>query len=203
MSNQGSDHAIELQPPENFAMVQSGIYRSAFPRTKNLTHIKSLNLKTVLPLVPEEYPEALAEFYKANGIKLLSHGLDGNKWPFKELNEDDVSNILKDVFNINNQPLLIHCNKGKHRTGSVVGCIRKVQGWALTAILNEYYMYACPKARLEDQRFIELFDEVKFIKENSALLSSYNGYITGTVTDNHILTDSLSQAHVDPITVDP
>ena len=57
-----------------------------------------------------------------------------------------------------NQPVLIHCNKGKHRTGSVVGCIRRLQNWSLSAVVNEYIMFAAPKTRLEDQRFIESFD---------------------------------------------
>ena len=44
-----------LLPPENFSMVESGVYRSAFPRTKNFSFLKSLKLKTVIPLVPEVY----------------------------------------------------------------------------------------------------------------------------------------------------
>jgi tyrosine-protein phosphatase SIW14 len=70
----------------------------------------------------------------------------------------DVYRILKDVLNQSYQPLLIHCNKGKHRTGSIVGCIRKIRSWALTSVINEYYMFAMPKARFEDQIFIESFD---------------------------------------------
>lgn len=100
----------------------------------------------------------LKEFYAANGINLLCHGLDGNKWPFKELQFEQVCAILQAALNPANQPVLIHCNKGKHRTGSVVGCIRKTQQWSLTAVVNEYCMFAAPKTRLEDQRFIESFD---------------------------------------------
>jgi tyrosine-protein phosphatase SIW14 len=54
------DDVVELLPPQNFAMVESGVYRSSFPRTKNCSFLRSLNLKTVISLVPEEYPVNMA-----------------------------------------------------------------------------------------------------------------------------------------------
>ena len=54
--------------------------------------------------------------------------------------------------------MLIHCNKGKHRTGCLVGCIRKLQHWSLTSIFDEYRRSSAPKSRSMDQQFIELFD---------------------------------------------
>ena len=45
----------------------------------------------------------------------------------------------------------------KHRTGCVMGILRRLQGWALTPTLAEYRMYAMPKERIMDQMFIELF----------------------------------------------
>ena len=63
--------------PDNFSMVESGVYRSAFPNEKNYGFLKTLNIKTVISLVTEEYPSNLMEFYKAHNITLISHGLDG------------------------------------------------------------------------------------------------------------------------------
>lgn len=148
----------DFMPPENFAMVEPGVYRSAFPRMKNTSFLKRLKLKTVVPLVPEDYPIALAEFYEANGIKLMPFGLDGNKWPFKNIDIEIFAQALVTVLQPENRPVLIHCNKGKHRTGSLVGCIRKYRGWSLSCITAEYLLFAAPKSRLEDQRFIEMFD---------------------------------------------
>ena len=54
--------------------------------------------------------------------------------------------------------MLIHCNKGKHRTGCLIGCLRKVQQWSLTVIFDEYRRFAEPKPRFLDQQYIELFD---------------------------------------------
>jgi tyrosine-protein phosphatase SIW14 len=149
---------VEILAPENFAMVESGVYRSAFPRTKNISFLKRLKLKTVVSLVPEDYPLAMSEFYENSGVRLLSCGLEGNKWPFKGIDIAALRQVLTDILNPDSRPLLIHCNKGKHRTGSVVGCLRKIRGWALSTIFTEYLLYAAPKTRLEDQQLIEFFE---------------------------------------------
>ena len=39
-------------------------------------------------------------------------------------------------------PVLVHCNKGRHRTGCLVGCIRKIQVRPLRADGGEC---ACPR----------------------------------------------------------
>lgn len=144
--------------PTNFSMVEKGLYRSSFPRTKNISFIKQLGLKMVISLVLEDYPDAIMEFYEKNGIKLVTHGLEGNKGPFKGIDSDEFRACLRDVLNPANQPLLVHCNKGKHRTGCVVACVRRIRSWALSPCLHEYLLFSSPKSRLEDQRFIEAFD---------------------------------------------
>lgn len=62
-----------------------------------------------------------------------------------------------------NHPILIHCNKGKHRTGCLVGCLRKFQRWSYTSIFDEYRTFSNPKSRAMDQQFIELFDTRKIV----------------------------------------
>lgn len=46
----------------------------------------------------------------------------------------------------------------QHRTGCLVGCLRKLQKWCLTSVFDEYLRFAAAKARVSDERFIELFD---------------------------------------------
>ena len=36
--------------PENFSMVEDGVYRSAFPRSKNMAFLDKLGLRSVLSL---------------------------------------------------------------------------------------------------------------------------------------------------------
>lgn len=155
------DEIEELFPPENFVMVTKGIFRSSFPKRKNFAFMKRLGLKTILTLILEEYPDQNMRFLHDNGIKLMQFGIAGNKEPFAQIPPDQITAALSAILDRRNHPMLIHCNKGKHRTGCLVGCLRKLQGWSYTAIFDEYRLFSHPKSRAMDQQFIELYDAAR------------------------------------------
>ena len=146
-----------LHPPANFSMVWRGVYRSSFPTRKNFGFLRTLRLRSVLYLCPEEYPDTNQKFLEDEGIALLKFGVVGNKEPFDEIPEGVIAAALAEVLDGANHPMLIHCNQGKHRTGCLVGCVRKAQHWSLVAIFDEYRRFAGDKARVVDQQFIERF----------------------------------------------
>ncbi|KAK6464398.1 tyrosine phosphatase family-domain-containing protein [Scheffersomyces coipomensis] len=152
-----------LTPPENFSTVVNQIYRSSFPQPLNFTFLKTLKLKSILCLIPEDYPQLQLEFLHQENIKLFQLGMSGNKEPFVKINHDLITEAIKIVINPDNQPILIHCNRGKHRTGCLVGVLRRLQKWSLTIIFDEYRKFAAPKERPMDQQFIELYDETEII----------------------------------------
>ncbi|KAM3328047.1 tyrosine-protein phosphatase DSP1 [Capsicum galapagoense] len=148
-----------LVPPLNFAMVDYGVFRSGFPDTANFAFLQTLGLRSIIYLCPEAYPEANVEFLNANGIRLFQFAIEGSKEPpMVNIPDETIREALKVVLDEKNHPLLIHCKRGKHRTGSLVGCLRKLQKWCLTSIFDEYQRYAAEKARVSDLRFMELFD---------------------------------------------
>ncbi|XP_021273646.1 probable tyrosine-protein phosphatase At1g05000 isoform X1 [Herrania umbratica] len=155
-ANTGDD--LNLIPPLNFAMVDNGIFRSGFPDSANFSFLQTLNLRSIIYLCPEPYPEANTEFLKSNGIRLFQFGIEGYKEPFVNIPEDTIREALKVVLDARNHPVLIHCKRGKHRTGCLVGCLRKLQRWCLSSVFDEYQRFAAAKARVSDQRFMELFD---------------------------------------------
>ncbi|KAI5437937.1 Tyrosine-protein phosphatase dsp5 [Lathyrus oleraceus] len=71
---------------------------------------------------------------------------------------DSIMEALKILLDVRNHPVLIHCKRGKHRTGCVVGCFRKMQNWCLSSVFEEYQRYAGAKSRTTDLTFIEMFD---------------------------------------------
>ena len=146
-----------LVPPVNFSLVVKGIYRGSYPNARNFSFLKQLGLKTVLFLCPEDYSQSNQEFLKENNINLITVPMEGNKEPFKIIPRDFMDDALIHLTNIKNHPIYIHCNKGKHRTGSVVGCFRKLQLWTLTSIFEEYRRFAGTKARQIDEQYIELY----------------------------------------------
>ncbi|KAL9682331.1 hypothetical protein QQ045_014127 [Rhodiola kirilowii] len=159
-------------PPLNFSMVDNGIFRSGFPDPANFSFLHTLALRSVLYLCPEPYPEANMEFLKTNGIELFHFGIESCKEPFVNIPEDTIREALKVVLDAKNHPILIHCKRGKHRTGCVVGCLRKLQRWCLTSVFDEYQRFAAAKARVSDQRFMELFDVASLKHEPMSFSSS-------------------------------
>ncbi|KAI5476476.1 hypothetical protein MNV49_007723 [Pseudohyphozyma bogoriensis] len=147
----------DLVEPENFAQVAPHLYRSSFPKPQHFAFLKTLGLKTVVSLVQDEYPSANNEFLEREGIKFYKFGIPGGKEPSGDIPVEKIVAALNVVFDVRNLPILVHCNKGKHRTGCLVGCLRRAQNWANEDILAEYQRYSFPKSRTVDQEFIESF----------------------------------------------
>ncbi|KEG12136.1 tyrosine phosphatase [Trypanosoma grayi] len=149
-----------LVPSINFAMVCPGVYRSGYPTRKNYRFIRALRLRTILYLCPEEYAESNVKFCEENGINILRFSTEGNKEPFMDISEPLMHRILSALIDTRTHPVLIHCNKGKHRTGTVVACLRLLQGWSLVSIFQEYCGFAGDKARMGDQQYVELYNPI-------------------------------------------
>ena len=144
-----------LQPPANFSLVAKGIFRGSYPNSKNFPFMKTLHLKTILFLCPEEYSNK--EFLKENNINLINVPLEGNKEPFKIIPTELMHQAITALADKRNYPIYVHCNKGKHRTGTVIGCFRKLQMWSLTSIFEEYRRFTGKRARQIDEQFMELY----------------------------------------------
>ncbi|KPA75534.1 putative tyrosine phosphatase [Leptomonas pyrrhocoris] len=149
-----------LVPTINFSMVCPGVYRSGYPTKKNYSFLCALRLRSILYLCPEDYAESNLKFCEENGIHVLRFPTEGNKEPFNDISEPLMHRILGAICDTRNLPLLIHCNKGKHRTGTVVACLRHLQGWSLVSIFEEYKRFASDKARVGDQQYVELYHPI-------------------------------------------
>ncbi|KAF2770146.1 protein-tyrosine phosphatase, partial [Teratosphaeria nubilosa] len=148
-----------LIPPPNFgATKSSAVYRSAFPQDRNIEFLKTLNVKTVLCLVATEPSESYNNWIKQGDINRLRVDIAPNKDGKVGTTWDSLCEALLHVLDAANYPLHIHCNQGRHRTGCVIACLRKVQRWPIEDILAEYRSYADPKARPGDIELIEKFD---------------------------------------------
>lgn len=145
-------------PPVNFSMVAKGVYRGSYPNYSNFSFLKNLGLKTVLYLCEEDYTQLNIDFLRENDISLITVQMEGNKPPFKTIPRVQMIEALRHLTDVRNHPIYVHCDKGVYRTGTVIGCLRKLQNWSLTSIFDEYRCFAGAKARQIDERYIELFD---------------------------------------------
>ncbi|KAH9896266.1 tyrosine phosphatase family-domain-containing protein [Xylariomycetidae sp. FL2044] len=144
-----------LAMPVNFGNVVPGVYRSGYPVAADYPFIQGLGLRTIVTLVNKELPDGFQQFMDGNGIRQKVFDMAGTKK--EEIPVALMASIIAFVTDRRNHPLLIHCNHGKHRTGSVVGVLRKANEWDLERIISEYSGYAAPKAREGDIKYITDF----------------------------------------------
>ncbi|KAJ4131418.1 tyrosine-protein phosphatase siw14 [Fusarium equiseti] len=152
--------------PFNFGVVVPGVYRSSFPKSHDFEYIKGLGLKTIVTLVKkDDLDHDLETFITREGIRQVVFNMKGTKKEAIPL--DTMKGILNVVLDKSNYPLLIHCNHGKHRTGCVVGVVRKITGWDAARVVAEYNTYAEPKARECDVTYLEGFEVSSLVLANT------------------------------------
>ncbi|EMD96434.1 hypothetical protein COCC4DRAFT_84126 [Bipolaris maydis ATCC 48331] len=147
-----------LIPPTNYGAVLPGcIYRSGYPQEKNYDFIKHVGIKTILTLVPEPLTPEFQAFMKDAGIQHFHAHIRANKGEVR-VESCEMARALRLIMDRSNHPILVHCNKGKHRTGCTIACFRRVLGLDPDVIREEYHTYAGVKARFLDEVFFENFD---------------------------------------------
>ncbi|KAH6695400.1 tyrosine-protein phosphatase SIW14 [Plectosphaerella plurivora] len=143
--------------PYNFGVVVPGVYRSSYPKPQDFSYMQKLGLKTVVTLGRKDEPDhEYADFMAATGIR--HHIIDMKGTKKESIPIRTMKDILRIVLDQQHYPLMIHCNHGKHRTGCVVAVVRKVSGWKVDLILDEYRTYAAPKVRDCDLDYISSFE---------------------------------------------
>lgn len=151
-------------PPLNFCPVEKQLYRSGQPSLINESFLEELHLKTILWLASEEPNEDFLDFCLARNINIEFVGLINdynytNINPWDSLDERTIKNALELICNKENYPLLVCCGMGRHRTGAVIGCLRRLQGWNLASVSEEYRRFSGSRGgRILVELLIESFD---------------------------------------------
>lgn len=157
----GPHKELKYIPPLNFSPVvctEVSLYRSGYPMPINYSFIKGqLHLRTVIYIgEKEDISEEYSTFLNNENIRFLYMPLDS--YCGKGINER-IDKILEIILNVDNYPMLIHSNKGKHRVGIIVGIIRKLlQGWSIASIYQEYGLFSGGLKDEVDLEFITMFE---------------------------------------------
>ena len=148
-----------LVPCDNFGHVESNVYRSAFPNPESFDHLKLLSLRTVINLSQEALTRAATSFFQENQVLLVDVGLQVWSHPkCASISPELIKEAMSYVLDSSHHPLLVMSSSGTHQVGTLVGCLRRLQRWNLTSILEEYRSYAAPNPRPFCEQFIELWD---------------------------------------------
>lgn len=160
-------------PPINFAVVESGLYRSGHPQPFNFDFLETLKLKTIIYLGDKTDNYDYYRWIKEKGINFRFFSLkEMGKANANDSTMDHGSELMNSALNLllnrDNYPILIHSNKGKHRVGVLVGLVRAyLQGWTLSGAFDEYGKFSREKGDY-DLEFIEMFEPqlvVDFFKQ--------------------------------------
>ncbi|KAL9079150.1 MAG: hypothetical protein Q9157_001949 [Trypethelium eluteriae] len=119
------------------------------------TSDEAISIKTLVSAIT---PPAHAEWMKENGIEHIQIPILPNKEGKPSTPVVNFNSALAVILRRSSHPILIHCNQGRHRTGCVVACFRRVIGEDLIAAISEYHTYADPKARPPDEVWIRNYD---------------------------------------------
>ncbi|KAL2641920.1 hypothetical protein R1flu_009507 [Riccia fluitans] len=150
-----------MSVPDAYGVVEPGVYRAKAADAPNLPFLLHLRLRTLLYLSPDPLLPAFITFLDKCATRFIHLGLKVWK-PFaswKPVSEELIKDALEIILDVNNHPIMVMCSSGIHQTGTVVGCLRRLQSWNLTSLLEEYRRYAGSKARYANEQFMELFDE--------------------------------------------
>lgn len=178
-------------PPLSFSPVVStdvSLYRSGYPMPLNFPFIRDqLHLRTIIYVGDkQELSQEYQDFLATENIKFHNIFMDSCRDPAVD---ERMNEVLKLVLDIDNYPILIHSNKGKHRVGVVVGIIRKVlQGWSLTGIYQEYGIFSGGLKGEADMEYVTMFETcLKVPKEKVPrfaifwVLNMSVGYLTNLI----------------------
>lgn len=152
---------FRVVPPLNFCPVEKQLYRSGQPSALNHSFLEQLNLKSIIWLAIEDPQDSFLKFIDENDINFFYNlgydSIGSNSWD--GLSEASIKQALEIICDKRNHPLLVCCGMGRHRTGTVIGCLRKLQGWNLASVSEEYRRFTGVKGgRILVELLIEAFD---------------------------------------------
>ncbi|MDO9071581.1 MAG: tyrosine-protein phosphatase, partial [Deltaproteobacteria bacterium] len=121
---------VKLEGVPNLYRVSGELYRGDQPSAQGMQNLKNLGLKTILNL---------RSFHSDRG-EIGDTGLAYEHIYMKAWHpeEEDVVRFLKIVTDPKRAPVLVHCQHGADRTGTMIAVYRiAVQGWSKAEAIRE------------------------------------------------------------------
>uniref|UniRef100_K3W6Q6 Tyrosine-protein phosphatase domain-containing protein n=1 Tax=Globisporangium ultimum (strain ATCC 200006 / CBS 805.95 / DAOM BR144) TaxID=431595 RepID=K3W6Q6_GLOUD len=149
-----------LNPPLFFEIVEDQVYRSNKCDSSSFPFLATLHLNTVVYLSYDDLTRELVDFFKEKEITVIHLGLkyrSSSHW--KGISEGMAKEAIEHILDQRRHPIMVMCKTGVHFAGTIIGCLRRLQNWSLTATIDKYRNLASSiKTRFENEQFIELFD---------------------------------------------
>lgn len=109
----GGNNPNLLNPPEQFGIVEPGIYRSDMLQQPHFTYLKQFGFKTLIMLSPELPNRVTSNFIEEGDIKLVHVGMatwkptQPSTW--RPVSEELIKEGLELILDVETHPILIMC----------------------------------------------------------------------------------------------
>lgn len=125
--------SIELPGIRRMAKVNENFYRGALPTGEAFAALKKLGIRTIVDLHGFGKDENYVKGIKSSGFKYFPVLLTD-----EPPSPETVDRFLSIVNDSNNQPVYVHCKRGKTRTGVMLALYRmRCEGWSNKDAYNE------------------------------------------------------------------
>jgi tyrosine-protein phosphatase SIW14 len=104
---------------DNFGRISDTYYRGAQPNDRGFADLAKIGVKTVIDLTAEDHGNEQAIVERA-GMKFYRIPLTTSAPP----SDSAINTFMKLVTNPANQPVFVHCQGGRHRTGVMTAVYR-------------------------------------------------------------------------------
>ncbi len=122
---------------DNFGEVNAHYYRGAQPEGQDYSDLKALGIKTVIDLT-QDGDRAEPAVVKSLGMNFYRIPMTTHQVP-TNAQLTDFLNIVRDPAN---QPVYVHCQGGRHRTGVMTAVYRMTdEGWTADKAFAEMKQY--------------------------------------------------------------
>ena len=130
---------VDSKSLPNFHKVNEKLYRGAEPKKEAIAELKALGIKTVVDMGNGvEGSKDERTWVEGAGMKYVNIHL--HNW--LKSKPEDIDAILNEVESADNQPVFLHCKRGKDRTGTVMAIYRmRNDGWQPKQALEEAENY--------------------------------------------------------------
>jgi protein tyrosine/serine phosphatase len=122
---------------DNFGQINQNYFRGAQPESGDYPDLAALGVKTVIDLTRDGRRDERA-FVEAAGMKFFRIPMTTSDRPA----DAAVAQFLQIVNDPANQPVYVHCQGGRHRTGVMTAVYRMTQdGWDADRAYDEMKAY--------------------------------------------------------------
>jgi protein tyrosine/serine phosphatase len=122
---------------DNFGQVNERYYRGAQPKGSDYADLHALGIRTLIDLT-DDGDAAEAGLVEAQGMKLVRIPMTTRVIP----TADQIAQFLRVVGDSASQPVYVHCQGGRHRTGLMTAIYRMTtDGWDSAKAFAEMKKY--------------------------------------------------------------